>query len=236
MANGAESPAVCLFHESPGPPRTPNRGVLPLPERILMQILHPFAGSINQYSEAISDPDLYRPNHCPQCDARQPLIGHGFYRRTLVDTAFDGVIRVRRYLCRLCQRTVSLLPEFTLPWLRFSITVISLFLLARLLKGLTLVAAARAASLMDMPYQRGQFWIRRFRKQAPPLSVSLAPLAKPAMAADFVSRSLNLLESVGWIAAHRFLFAELRAHLLGWPHSLAPHGRRATLTPQRSAG
>jgi hypothetical protein len=30
------------------------------------------------------------------------------------------VIRVRRYLCRLCQRTVSVLPEFALPWLRFS--------------------------------------------------------------------------------------------------------------------
>ena len=200
-----------------------------------MQILHPFAGSINQYSEAISDPDRYRPNHCPQCDARQPLIGHGFYRRTVVDTAFDGVIRVRRYLCRLCKRTVSLLPEFALPWLRFSITVISLFLVARLLKGLTLVAAARAASLMNMPYQRGQFWIRRFRKQAPPLSVSLAPLAKPVMATDFVSRSLHLLESVGWIAAHRFLFAELRTHLFGWPHSLAPHGRRATLAPERCA-
>jgi hypothetical protein len=29
----------------------------------------------------------------------------GFYSRTLVDVAFDGVIRVRRYLCRLCRRT-----------------------------------------------------------------------------------------------------------------------------------
>jgi hypothetical protein len=77
-----------------------------------MQILHPFAGSIQQYCEAISDPDRYRPDHCPQCEAKQPMAGHGFYQRTLVDVAFDGVIRVRRYLCRLCQRTVSLLPEF----------------------------------------------------------------------------------------------------------------------------
>jgi len=34
-----------------------------------------------------------------------------------------------------------------------------------------------------------------------------------------------MLESVGWIAAHRFLFAKLRAHLLGWPASLVPDGR-----------
>lgn len=196
-----------------------------------MQILHPFAGSIQQYSEAISDPDRYRPDHCPQCEAKQSLIGHGFYRRTLVDPAFDGVIRVRRYLCRLCQRTVSLLPEFALPWLRFSLTVISLFLVARLLRGLTLVAAALAASQAAMPYQRGQFWIRRFRKQAPALGVALAPLAAPVTAPDFVARTLRMLESIGWIVAHRFLFADLRMHLLGWPAFLAPDGRRAAFRP-----
>jgi hypothetical protein len=194
-----------------------------------MQILHPFAGSLQQYGEAISDPDRYRPDHCPQCEAKQPLTGHGFYRRTLVDPAFDGVIRVRRYLCRLCQRTVSLLPEFALPWLRFSLTVIALFLVARLLQGLTLTAAARAASQPTMPYQRGQSWIRRFRKQAPTLGAALAPLAAPVPAPDFVARALGMLQSIGWIAAHRFLFSQLRAHLLGWPRFLAPEGRRATL-------
>jgi len=194
-----------------------------------MQILHPFAGSIQQYFEEISDPDRYRPDHCPQCDARQSLTGHGFYSRMLVDVAFDGLIRVRRYLCRLCKRTLSLLPEFALPWLRFSISVIALFLVARLVKGLTLAAAALATSQPAMPYQRGQFWIRRFRKQAPVLGVALAPLTMPAAAPDFVPRALAMLESIGWIAAHRFLFSELRAHLLGWPDFLAPQGRRATL-------
>jgi len=182
-------------------------------------------------AKTISDPDRYRPDHCPQCEAKQSLIGHGFYRRTLVDPVFDGVIRVRRYLCRLCQRTVSLLPEFALPWLRFSLTVISLFLVARLLRGLTLVAAALAASQAAMPYQRGQFWIRRFRKQAPALGVALAPLAAPVTAPDFVARALSMLESIGWIAAHRFLFADLRGHLLGWPPGLAPNGRQATFSP-----
>jgi hypothetical protein len=82
-----------------------------------------------------------------------------------------------------------------------------------------------------MPYQRGQFWIRRFRKQAPTLSAALAPLAAPASALDFTARALHMLQSIGWIAAHRFLFSDLRAHLLGWPRFLAPQGRRATLAP-----
>jgi len=198
-----------------------------------MQILHPFAGSIQRYFDEIADPDRYRPEHCPQCEAQHPLTGHGFYRRTLVDAAFDGVISVRRYLCLCCKRTVSLLPEFVLPWLRFSISVIALFLAARLLSGLTLVAAARAAAQPGMPYQRGQFWIRRFQKQAPALSLALVPLETPGhprnQAADFVARTLRMLESIGWIAAHRFLFSQLRVHLLGWPASLVPNGRRTTL-------
>jgi hypothetical protein len=148
-----------------------------------------------------------------------------------VDVAFDGVLRVRRYLCRLCKRTVSLLPDFTWPWLRFSLTVIALFLVARLLQGLTLATAALAASQKAMPYQRGQFWIRRFRKQAERLCAALAALCAPAPASNFVARALTMLESIGWITAHRFLFADLRMHLLGWPAFLAPDGRVAALRP-----
>jgi hypothetical protein len=196
-----------------------------------MQILHPLTGSLQQYLESLSDPDRYRPDHCPQCQAQQPLIGHGFYVRMLVDCGFDDAIRVRRYLCRLCQRTVSLLPELALPWLRFSVTVISLFLVAHLLQGLTLAAAAVAAQQPAMPYQCGQFWIRRFRQQAPALSLALASLTVPVAAPDLVTRALHMLQSIGWKPAHRFLFSELRAHLLGWPDFLAPDGRRATLAP-----
>jgi Domain of unknown function (DUF6431)/zinc-finger of transposase IS204/IS1001/IS1096/IS1165 len=193
-----------------------------------MQILHPFAGSIQQYSEEISDPDRYRPDHCPQCQASEPLTAHGFYRRTVADLAFDGLIRVRRYLCDGCKRTVSLLPQFAAPYLRFSILVISLFLIARLLHGGTLEAAAQAAAQPDMPYQRGQFWVRRFQKQAADLCAALAGLTTPMAAPNFITRALHMLQAVGWTAAHRFLFSQLRTHLLGWPRSLVPDGRPAT--------
>jgi transposase-like protein len=191
-----------------------------------MQILHPFAGSVQQYNQQLSNPDAHRPTRCPQCADKRPLTAHGFYTRTLIDTAFDGVIRVRRYLCQACQRTVSLLPEFVLPYLRSSLTVISLFLVARLLLAQTLKAAAPP----PVPYQRGQFWIRRFRAQTQALCAALAALTPPTPASDFVHRALAMLQSAGWIAAHRFLFAGVRCHLLGWPPGLAPDGRRAAFS------
>lgn len=196
-----------------------------------MQILHPFAGSIQQYEEELADPSRYRPDHCPQCQAAHALTAHGFYRRTLVDWAFDDSIRVRRYLCRSCKRTVSLLPQFALPYLRFGITVIALFLIARLLSGHTLSAAAAAATLSPMPYQRGQFWVRRFRGEAERLCAALTALLAPPSAPNFVARALLMLQASGWIAAHRFLFGDLRFHLLGWPASLAPDGRVAAFRP-----
>jgi transposase-like protein len=198
-----------------------------------MQILHPFTGSVQLYlAQLAATPGQHRPTHCPQCQAQRPLKAHGFYTRTIIDTAFDGLIRVRRYLCAACRRTVSLLPDFALPYLRSSIAVIAVFLVARLLHAKTL----QASLLPTAPYQRGQFWLRRFLAQAESLCVTLAAIAKPPPAPDFVHRALHMLESSGWIPAHRFLFANLRQHLLGWPPSLAPVGQRLTLDSIASTG
>ena len=89
-----------------------------------MQILHPFAGSVQQYLGQLEERESPRPRHCPQCQAKRPLTAHGFYLRTVIDVAFDGEIRVRRFLCATCRRTVSLLPEFALPYLRSSVAMI----------------------------------------------------------------------------------------------------------------
>jgi hypothetical protein len=196
-----------------------------------VQILHPFVGSIQQYAERISDPDQDRPQHCPQCQTRQPLCAHGFYDRTLVDVDFEGAIRVRRFLCLCCKRTVSLLPQFALPYLRFSVSVICQFLFVRLLEGSTLKAAAGAAAQAGMPYQRGQFWIRRFRQQAAGLCAALVALTAATPAVDFLTRALQMLQAIGGTGAHRFLFGDLRMHLLGWPPFLAPAGGRVSLRP-----
>lgn len=192
-----------------------------------MQILHPCTGSVQHYVAQLANPQLHRPLRCPQCQAKNPLKAHGFYTRSIVDTDFDGSIRVRRYLCEACRRTVSLLPDFALPYLRFSIAMIALFLIARILRRKTLEAALPPAA----PYQRGQFWLRRFCTLAESLCAALAAIAKPAPATDFVLRAIHMLESTGWIPAHRFLFGRLRQHLLGWPPSLAPDGRRAAFAP-----
>jgi hypothetical protein len=185
-----------------------------------MQMLHPHSGSIQQYCEQIDDPDLGRPSSCPQCEVKEPLTAHGFYSRTIVDQVFDGVIRIRRYLCQACLRTVSLLPEWALPFMRFSIPVMGRTVKARLIENREWKVAAPGA-----PHQRGQHWVRRFIKQAESLSAALAALTAVIVVPSFVFKALGMLEKTGWTGAHRFLFRDLRMHLLGWGPSLAPCGR-----------
>src|SRR5437867_6532964 len=154
-----------------------------------MQILHPHRGSIQQYMEQVEDPDRGRPSSCPQCRSKERLKAHGFYSRTIVDEAFDGLIRIRRYLCQACLRTVSLLPEWALPFMRFSIPLIARTVKARLTEKRAWKLAAPSG-----PYQRGQHWLRRFSKQAEPLTVAMASLTTAPAALSFVAKALGMLE------------------------------------------
>jgi len=116
---------------------------------------------------------------------------------------------------------VSLLPEWALPFMRFSIPVMANTIKARLIEKQSWKSAAPKA-----PYQRGQHWVRRFRQRAEPLSLALAAMTAVKAASSFVSKTLAMLEAIGWVRAHRFLLSDLRVHLLGWGRTLAPHGRR----------
>ena len=127
-------------------------------------------------------------------------------------------------------RTVSLLPEWALPFMRFSIPVIANTVKARLMQNRAWKVAAPGS-----PYQRGQHWVRRFTKQAERLSAAMAALMAVSAATDFVSKALGMLEKIGWTVAHRFLFSDLRMHLLGWGQSLTPYGRRITMNAASSA-
>ena len=66
-----------------------------------------------------------RPESCPWCGSvsRSPqgpasIVGHGTYRRQVLGIAawtMAVVIFVRRYLCRACKKTISILPDFLHP-------------------------------------------------------------------------------------------------------------------------
>ena len=58
-----------------------------------------------------------RPNRCPNCSAAKSLVALGYYERWLSGTNGKHLrVSVRRFRCRACGRTVSLLPDFAQPY------------------------------------------------------------------------------------------------------------------------
>ena len=59
------------------------------------------------------------PRRCPSC-GQQTVIGHG-RRWRRADDRIHSAIRVRRGLCRHCERTLTVLPRWCVPRARYSL-------------------------------------------------------------------------------------------------------------------
>jgi len=63
------------------------------------------------------------PKRCPfgDCRINLEMKKNGFYTRLLITITFVGRIRIRRYKCPKCGRTLSMLPSFCLAGLSYSV-------------------------------------------------------------------------------------------------------------------
>lgn len=88
--------------------------------------------------------DALRPSSCPGCGepASSPgkplgIVGHGTYLRQVLGlvAAEEIVLRIRRYLCRGCRQTLSILPDLLHPRRWYAAGVIVEALRLHLLEG-----------------------------------------------------------------------------------------------------
>ena len=92
--------------------------------------------------KAFPCPDLTK-RLCPQCKAAL-LKKHGFYSRWLCVIGFSGGILVRRFICKKCKKTVSLLPSFAHPRMSYGIQYVMAALKLFYLNELTVTQATQA--------------------------------------------------------------------------------------------
>lgn len=62
------------------------------------------------------------PIKCPfkGCSLPVKLKRHGYYSRYLISKSFKGIIYIRRYICPVCGRTVSMLPMYCIQRFQYS--------------------------------------------------------------------------------------------------------------------
>ena len=77
------------------------------------------------------------PKKCPHkdCGINVEMKKHGYYSRFLTTLKFSGIIRIRRYNCPKCGRTVSMLPSFCIPGISYGAVLIVMLLRYTLIAG-----------------------------------------------------------------------------------------------------
>jgi len=94
-----------------------------------------YSNGAGQYPEA--------PSRCPHCNIPVKMHKHGFYKRYIIVIDYEGYIRIRRYICRGCGRTVSMLPSFCIPRYQYGMIVIILALLTATVSNSTRYAGTK---------------------------------------------------------------------------------------------
>jgi hypothetical protein len=66
------------------------------------------------------------PQKCPfkDCGVNLKMKKNGYYNRCLYTITFTGRIRIRRYKCPLCGKTISMLPSFCLAGFSYGVEFI----------------------------------------------------------------------------------------------------------------
>lgn len=77
---------------------------------------------VQYFSKKVSEAFPAAPERCPFKDCSKPVKfkKHGYYARFFISKAFTGVIYIRRYICPICGRTVSMIPMFCLQGFQYS--------------------------------------------------------------------------------------------------------------------
>lgn len=89
-----------------------------------MSILADYGCNEQEYIAREKHKDSVCPEGCPWCGGQSCLIGHGYYPRKAKDEQRAYRIRVKRWLCKNCHRTVSMLPNFLFPYRHYLVRVI----------------------------------------------------------------------------------------------------------------
>lgn len=153
-----------------------------------MQIIHEFNLTVGEYAAKGQDNVFPCLECCPICKAQIPLKPHGFYQRFVVHKFKVYRIKIRRYKCLDCKRTISILPSFLLPYYQYSLEMI-LEHLREYLKG----------KQGKVPFYRQltEFYAKRFFRNLPAMISFFRDTGQSlAFTGDKKEKAIKLLEMV----------------------------------------
>jgi transposase-like protein len=179
-----------------------------------MVIVTEFGCLVHEYVEGCSGLVFPRPNECPQCRVADTLIGHGFYERKALSPTQVYVLRIKRWYCKACQRTISLLPSFLLRFRHYLLDVIQSVVVTRFEDEASWAQVSQRCAVESAPSSRTiRRWCDSLAEHA---SVWWAAIQQTLAEHDAASPLLDPLgESAGPRDAPCALL-QAALHLLAW--------------------
>lgn len=147
-----------------------------------MQIIHDFKISVKDYSNNNKLNDFPIIDECPFC--HDVLIKNGFYKRYVIVSNISYIIYIKRFRCKHCGLTVSILPSFLLP--RFQRSLKDIFnIIYQYIKNRRLLIYRRAVF----------FYVKRFNKNLNALIIFFRETANGCPCFDN-KKAIKLLEMI----------------------------------------
>ena len=133
-----------------------------------MVIVTDFGCLVHEYIECFCQLVFPRPEVCPHCQVHDVMIGHGFYPRKALGQVKVHVLCIKRWHCKACHRTVSLLPSFLLRFRHYLLEVIQLVVVTRFEDAASWAQVSRRCAVEGAPSPRTiRRWCDSFAEHAP---------------------------------------------------------------------
>ena len=175
-----------------------------------------FGWTEQEYGSQVRQMHWERLGRCELCGGEGCLIGHGYYLRKpkgLIARKNVGVW-IKRWLCKQCHRTISVLPDFLLIFRHYVVRVIQAVIEARCGCGRSWAALEAECAEAGAPARRTmQRWCGSYEEQASRwLGAVQATLAQQDSGSPWLDPHGEALQAEG--AGQALLGAG--EHLLAW--------------------
>jgi hypothetical protein len=132
-----------------------------------MVIVTDFGCDVQTYADEFDRLCFPRPKVCLGCETVDAFIGHGYYPRKPLDQQKAHSIRIKRWLCTACRRTLSLLPSFLLRFRHYRLAVIQQVVCVRFESQASWRQVLQRCTWQDAPSERTvKRWCRSFAEHA----------------------------------------------------------------------
>lgn len=175
------------------------------------------------YSTGKRHAEMSRPKICPNCGRTGSLLSLGYYERWLSGLdAQDLRLSIRRFRCRACGRTVSLLPDFAQPYRLVRNEAIEGFFAG----GSAREDVRRWGELLARYWRRFTIWLPELRDAIKSIFGRGPPENRPERWWSFIMAAAGTLAQ-----ATLRLVAEARATIFGRYQCHRPNPAEAVHTP-----